>query len=512
MRRLRGWAAYGCAIICGVAVFVSEAEASPQSRALIREGVTAMQAGDAKTAEARFRAALRADPSDSDALVHLAALANRYGNWRAAYNLARSAKALKNNHPDLDFELGWAELETERFQAAITSLERYDAAHPGRALTEELLGRAELALGQIAKAKARFEDVAARDPNLRPNALYYLAQIQSMQGANNDAARTLARLSHESPDSPMNRVLLEKAAQVEPSQPKFWSLTFLGGIGYNDNVIGTDDGVPLPPEITGRASGFWRAALDGSVTVYREQGRRLALGYTLQRDRYLRAGLHQYDVTDHYPHIDASIALTPELAAGLRIGDELTYVGGKKFRESYDGRVSLAWRAHDWAVIEGAVRLQHMDYRQPPPFAVQDRTGDAYGFTVTAYLTPPNRWGIEGYVGWSHGSNDTDGTDFRNDSDVILAGASMPLPWKIDAVLNYSHSFDRYSEVNSFAGPFGNGFNRSDDIDALTLQFTRPIVGPVSAFGRYDYVNNSSNINLYRYEQNVITTGLIARF
>ena len=89
---------------------------------------------------------------------------------------------------------------------------------------------------------------------------------------------------------------------------------------------------------------------------------------------------------------------------------------------------------------------------------------------------------------------------------------SVPLFWQIVADVTYAHTFDRYDNPNSLAGPVGFGFKREDDGDLLGVQLSRPLSDWLTVYVRYDYTHNDSNIPFYKYDQHVISSGLIARF
>ena len=120
---------------------------------------------------------------------------------------------------------------------------------------------------------------------------------------------------------------------------------------------------------------------------------------------------------------------------------------------------------------------------------------------------------LTGAVGYAHTFLDARGSEYQGDRDVISLSLAAPLPWwQIRAELAYSHSFDRYDNPSSFAGPVGFAFARSDDIDTIGLQLTKPIWGAVNAFTRYDFTSSSSNINLFDYTQHVVLGGVLANF
>lgn len=493
-------------------LFSASAEASPQSRELIRQGAEAMQRGDNGGAAALFRRAQAADPADADALAFLAAIANREGRPAEALDLALRAKDMRGDHPDLDFELGWAQINTGAYVAGIASLGRYEAANPGRGLTSELQGRGHLALGRYGQARASFEEAMRRDPRLTDSALFLIAQTEAARGQRAAATTALARMAREQPDSPLTRRVMDTARAAGPeTAAKPWEVTLLTGIGYNNNVIGTGNDVPTPPDISGRASGFGRMGAEGSYTL-RDGRMRLAFRYAFLNDRYFRLSLRKYDTMDHFPRVEWNVRLTPDLAAGLLVGDQYTELAGNAFRNAFIVRPSLSRRLNSWAVLEGSYTASMEHYSRQPLFPVWNRSGDMHTAAATAYLAPQNRFKARGWIGYARTWRETEGTDYSGTSDILRLGVNAPVAWDVVADLTYAHSFDRYYNLNSFAGPSGNAFKRSDDIDTVSLQLTRPLWGPLKVYGRYDYVNDSSNVNIFDFDQHVFIGGLIANF
>jgi len=108
--------------------------------------------------------------------------------------------------------------------------------------------------------------------------------------------------------------------------------------------------------------------------------------------------------------------------------------------------------------------------------------------------------------------NSADGADFDFNSHGVTLGLSHPLPK--DAVIEayYSHSFNDYDNPNSLAGPAGFAFARDDDVDRLTARLLIPITDPVHLHLRFDFIDNDSNIKFFKYDQHVLSAGLVVQF
>jgi tetratricopeptide (TPR) repeat protein len=128
--------------------------ASPASRQLVQEGLAEMQARRFAAALEKFEAAAQADPADARTVYFFQGAAlNRLARHAEAVTRLDRAIQMGSPHPELAFETGWALLRVGRYQDAIVQLEQAERQRPGRGQTSEFLGRAYLALGDLARAE-----------------------------------------------------------------------------------------------------------------------------------------------------------------------------------------------------------------------------------------------------------------------------------------------------------------------------------------------------------------------
>ncbi len=487
------------------------AAASPQSKELTRQGAADLAARQFEGALRKFEAAAQADPNDAEAFFFQGVALNRLGRPIAALQQLDRAAALKYDHPDFGFEVGWSLLGLGRYADAIASLEAYDRARPGRGQTSEFMGRAYLALRQFDKAEAAFQEALRRDPSLKPTVLYSLAVLERRRQNLAASREYLERLGREAPESPLTHTLREQLARTAPPAVRPFSLTLTGGAGYNTNVIALGQGAPLPLDISSKGSGFTRFTLDAAYTWRITPSDTLVLAYGFQADTYFDLG--SFDGRDHLGSVTYARRITDRLAATLRVSDQYSEVGGNGFRNQFAARPAFTYRLTDWAVAEVAYEYALSDYTQPflvPQ--VQDRDATTHTVFLTGYLNVPGTQ-LRGRVGYFHRWNYADGGDYDFRSNGVQVGLSHPLVWQITADLSYTHTFDRYlrntSTAPSASPLLGFGFRRKDDGDALTLFLSRPIADKWRAYARYDFTNNDSNIGFFKFDQHVWSAGLV---
>nr|MDQ5839283.1 tetratricopeptide repeat protein [Acidobacteriota bacterium] len=149
---------------------------SARAAALVSEGASALQRGDATSARASFRKALEADPDCVDAHTYLGVLADRDGDLK----------------------------EAERHFAAAAALAPFDAS------ARNNYGAILVRLGRLQLAAAQFEASLKLDGD-QPNALVNLAQIRFSSGRAEDLRASRELFEHAlgvAPDAEIARALV----------------------------------------------------------------------------------------------------------------------------------------------------------------------------------------------------------------------------------------------------------------------------------------------------------------
>jgi len=484
--------------------------ASPQSAELIRLGWEALQRGKLEDAIVKFEGAVAADPSDPDALFYLGAVLNRDGRPGEALTRLQGARQKGVRHPDRDFEIGWSLLGVGRFAEAVEALERYERLRPGRGKASEFLGRALLGIGRLDEAERKLNEALARDAALKPGVLYYLALVEQERGRPDAARARLEELLREAPDSALAqsvREYFERTAKAAPVT-KPWRISLSTAGGYNSNVIGLADGLPLPDGVSTKRSGFARFSLNTAWdwTLGADDG--LTAEYGFLADVYER--VPSSDLRSHAVSLEAHHRFTPSLVASLRLGDEYTEIQDESFRNQVTVRPALAYRFTGWSAVEAAYSFTTSDYYASTT-PLYNRDANSHSATVTGYFAVPGT-SLQLQLGYFRLWNLAEGRDFDFQTHGFMVGASHPLIWRISAAVQYTRTQDDYDHSNSLAGTYGFEFRRKDTGHALTVQIGRPLLSWLGVFARWDRVETDSNIRFYRFLQNVGSAGLVASF
>jgi Tfp pilus assembly protein PilF len=474
----------------------------------LARGVERLRAGQYEAALVQFEAATEADPNHRRAWFFHGVALNRLGRFAAAdASLARSA-ALGERSGDLYFELGWAALGRGRYEQALHFLEIAEEEQPGRAQTSEFRGRAHYHRGELDQAEVRFEEALRRDPQLAPTVSIYLAAIEDARGDQSAASQRLQRLIDTYPESEIARDLRRRMVGAPPpAEPGPWRVVLSLGVGYDSNVIALSDQLPLPADITSRSSGFITGSLDLAYDWRISRRDLLTLGYSVNGTLY-EGGLSDYHLLDQFGYAQYWRSIDQRFSAGLRISDQFTMLGGRRFRNQVAVQPSIYWRHSERWSTHLAYTFAASDYYITPPIPTLNRDSDAHTIAIAQYIRPGDTELVLRY-GYAYTWNDARGADYDYGAHRLFLGATHPLPLGIRGDISYVHVFEDYRNRHSFTG-FTD--RRDDEMSVLTVYLTRPIRGRASIYARHDYINNRSNIPVFDYDRHITSVGLLWRF
>ena len=500
-----------------VAAAASFAEASEQSKALVREGTNKLKAGDLAEALKLFRAAEQADPKDADALFLQGVVLNRtprdlksiLENPNEAYQKLSRARELGSQNRDLSFEIGWSLLKLQRWAGAIEELEAYEKAHPGRAKTSEFLGRAYMEMGELDRAEKLFNEAIRRDPQVKPTVGVYKMELERRRGNPDKAVEQLRTLLNDSPDSPVSAALRDALGGLQLDDvtvEKAWRLTLTVAGGYNSNVVAVGDSIPLPADISARSSAFGHVSVDFAYDLARSEKESMTVGYFFTANEY-ESGVNSFDLFDHYLYGTYYRKLDPKWTFGFRLSDQYSILGGDSFRNQVGLRPSLLHRLDESWTAEIAYN-HSIDNYMTPTATVSDRDGSSH--TVIGSLgwdIPDTKMRLQAGVFYT--LNDAEGPDYDYDRFGYFTGVHMPLAEKFDLDFIWTRTQDDYDNLNSFSG---FSVVRSDRVDVLSARLTRGLDDRTSLFLQANWIDDDSNVTVFDYTQHVFMGGLIFKF
>lgn len=494
-----------------MALSANAAIAASDSTELVRVGAQAIREGRYEGALKMFQSALEKATKRGERLqAHymMGKAYNRLGKYELALEQLQQSEIVLERLDDAKFELGWAFLGLRMHKKALKSLKAYEQKNPGHAQTSVFIGRAYLGLRKLDEAEKHLKEGVRRNPKLAATAKFYLAMVEYLRGKPELSAGHLQGLIDEHPESPVarsiNRLLQEAREKVSP--PKPWNIFLSIGGGYDDNVLGKNDDLPLPEDITSEDSAVLDLAFHGSYTWRPSDRDFLTVGYRFDADIY-EDKLDDFGLTDQYGYVVHHRKWNDRVTTAFLVADYFTMLDGHSFHNTFSTRPSISFKEADWARTELAYLYSH-ENRLLDTTPVFDLDGHSHSVSLTQFFTLPNRK-TAFRIGYLHTWDDRDSGDYDLRSNRVFAGVRHAFPFKITVDLFYSHAFDRYRELNSFTN-FQE--RRSDDLDYVDFYISRPVNKYLSIYGNFQYTTNDSNIPFFDYERYGATVGFSLLF
>lgn len=494
---------YWLPIVVALAMFrVAPLYANELSRQFIEHGAAELGRGNPAAALVDFQQAKQADPQDGAAHFLAGVALNRLGRHGEALKSLQRAEQLETEFRDLYFELGWAYLFTHQYQHAVDALTHYEKIKPGRAVAQELLGRAFLGLNQDDKAEAAFREALRRDARLAPTCNYYLGAIALRRGEREQATRLLDAVVADQPATAAGRAA-RGLIEAQLADPRRWSFAASVAGGYDSNVVQLDASQPLP-SVTKRHAVFSQVSLATGYDLLRTHADHVNVSYEIAASFY--EGISSFDAIDQRLALRWRHRLNERLALNAALDNRYSRIGGESLSYELTLPLSLDTRLTDWAVLRLSYAFGYAEnFLSVAP--TLDRDGTAHTLGAMLFVQCPPH-GATARVGYAHRWNNTKGSDYDYESDIVSAGVNLPLAWRTALDVSYMRLFERYDNPNSFSG---FTVARRDDIDILRVELSKAIDARWSVWTVFNYVRDDSNLPTFDFERHAWTAGVTFR-
>jgi Tfp pilus assembly protein PilF len=499
------------------------AGANTRSQLLYARGLIPFQAKNWEAAYRLFEQAVRADPSDALATYYRGLTAARLGLWNVALQDVQSAVRLQPDIPRAALDLGIIHFELGQYETAQKWFEEA-ATQPCCGLTSALfLGLTRYRLGDDAGALT-FLRQAQDDPDLGLTARYYSALALLRQGEAAKAQSLLVGLQTDYPASEVGRVAADYLSKVSPRRgvelahkapgARPWSVRADAGFEYDSNVVLAPDDSTIKETrgISDEADGRFRVDLGGRYHFSTGGPVSLMMGYDFSQS--IHFNLTQYDLQGH--------ELRVEVTSPWR-GVELGFTGSYDFY-ALDYRSYLQQGSGiPWVTFfegeRGATRLYYSlgghDYLRTPFEPYLDSLHQAAG--VRQLYSPSRGEGLLS-LGYQLDYDDPvsgDGAEFEYLGHQLEVTYACPVYDWVHLHAGYAFRLDDYQDVNSRTGtdlaPAGTK-RRHDNQHQLALLVEREIVPQWTVGFSYIGVINSSNIDPFEYDRQVVGVKLSYQF
>ena len=498
---------------------ISTAAASPESSALIDDGIVELQRSDWQQALGKFLAASIADPKDAEAQFFQGVALNRLGLHVQALGQLELARKANVTNKDMDFEYGWALLGSNRPGDAVTALSAYKSANPDSAKTSELIGRGELMRGNDAKAEAAFAEAVRLDPKLQSSVDFFKA-AQAASKQDSIAQNELLNAVAENPDggalSTTMKAHLDFVRALRPtSRTKPWEVFGSFAIGRNSNVIALSEGILRPAEITRTDSRYFQLSAGGEYRRSIDVQKAIIFGTVLNRINYRDISGNDTDTISLFARYEQQV--TPKLQAAVATSFTHIRVDGDKAQNTVGISPSFEYRINDVLKVAGFVSSQKINLPSPaarPANLDRDSKRHSAGGSFTIAF-PSLRSDLT--FGASLINNSAVGSDYNYGAHNYSLRGRTKLPWDVTGGLGFIRTDYDFKNLNSLApttppGATAFGFARQDTVTTYSANLSKPINEMFTAYVRASRTNANSNLVFFTYDQKDIQIGVTARF
>lgn len=515
-RRITIAAAIG-SLLVGYAA--TSAQASPRSSALIDQGLVELQKSQWDAALRKFLSASAADASDSEAQFFQGVALNRMGLHREALGQIKLARKGGVSNSDLNFEYGWALLGAGEFEDALEALNAYKADNPKSGKTAELIGRAQLALGEDKKAEASFAEAVRLDPNLQASVDFFRATKADASGDAVEREELLTAVAGNRQNGPLSRTMrqhLELLRAITPvTKPKPWVVFGSFAIGRNSNVIALSEDIATPADITRTDSRYVDITAGGQYRKAIAADNAVTVGAVLNHREYRDITGNDTDTINLFARYDQKI--TPRLLGALTATFGHVRVDGDKKQNTVGITPTLQYQVNKVLRVDGFVSSQKINLPAPSVTpAILDRDSKLHSAGGNVTIAFPSAQ-TDVTFGAALLNNSAAGSDYDYNAHRFSLGVRTQLPWEIVAGAGVTRTSYDYKNLNSLApttppGATAFGFKRKDAITTFNLDVSRPINETVTAYARASRTNANSNLAVFNYDQKDIQIGVTARF
>lgn len=450
------------------------------------------------------------------------------GKWSEADTLYQEITQKFPDRPEAWFFYGQSLLGRKRFQEAIEPLEKSRSLAPKVSRLYLLLIQCYIETGQMDKAQERLAQLKEIKPE-SGDVDYWQGKIHTSQSDWPKAVeyfqtalkkktqyRTESRLGLAASYLQMGekekskRYFDEGIAEAKTvlvglegrRTPRRWDLS-VGSHGfYTSNVLGIDDKTPRLDELPSRGDFGVAWYLDGGVKAIQSEWFDLQARYSYFEDLHLEA--------ESVNFLSNAITLQPRIHHDRwyiesDLGWQHDMLGGDPFRHAFIARPAAGYQWDNLSVRSG-YGWSDSSYHRAPLNRDQDRDNTRHTWFTDAFYFP-RKFGIHVITaGMDVGTEDNKGADYDHNFFQVRLGFRTVPYHKFRFGAWTSAGKRNYEDANSLA-PVAYSMKRHSTSFSLGTEISRSITRGLTAFTRYNYGREYSNINVFESTSHTVSLG-----
>ncbi|MCG6553951.1 MAG: surface lipoprotein assembly modifier, partial [Candidatus Magnetominusculus sp. LBB02] len=350
-----------------------------------------------------------------------------------------------------------------------------------------------------------FNKAKELDLSLAQSVNYQLAAAYSKERQFANAKTALEAVIEADPASDMASFAKEyqKAVEDNIANNRQWRFTLGIAYRFDDNVLlKPEDGIP-GIDISGQRDS---AIINTFRIDYQPNlGSKWFLNaqYNLISNLYFRNDTHNLLIQ--------SLTLNPgynlkDAAISLPITYNYALLKGSAYMGLLSLRPTANWMFEKSHIAQGFIGYERRDMLGALLDPDENRTGNRYlGGLGYVYILSEGKGMLN--FRYEYSQDITEGQNWANVGNKLSAGATMPLAADIYGILNFESFFQNYKYDHTVFG-----FKRIDDTYTGTVGVVWQAANFMDVNLQYMHTTAYSNIFLYKYNRNMVTTGVEFRF
>ncbi len=491
-------------------------EQADRGRVLADRARTLAEDGRCDEASGDLAAARADSPDDASVALLQGQCLIATGDFVGASQVLAEAKQLDPQLPDVDLYHGVALYHMGDYANAWASLQaaKGNVTPVGMPDYELYTGLLQLERGEFREGALALERARAIDPDqVDPVASFYAGVAWQSLGEHQLARDNLRRtIDIDGKDGLWGKRAAELLRGESIGDRAFFGASL--GIEYDSNVTLRSQAVVLPDAISDESDGriVWSAY--GGAELFRSNGWSGGIAASYSGN----AHFHLEQFNTHYPvgtvWLDRDLTTYSFLRARYDIGYAwldfdpyvLTQTGALEWHRNWgkwgNTEVAALWEWYEF--------LFNVDLLSPDPVQARerDRSGTGVGGALRHRIDLPGlrndvirRFELNG--SYTYRRYWAKGEDWDYNLHELRLGFDSLWPWKIEFDVWGSAGFNPFDNVSTYS-PAGFGDRRKDFIGQVHSEIERPIYDWLSVSGRYWYIRNESNVEVFDYSRHVV--------
>jgi len=459
-------------------------------RAYFDLGVFAYEDGDYDAALSNFKTALKLSPKNALYIQYLGKTYLKQKKYKLAQTSLLQAESLQPDLSELQYDIGLLYYYLNQYSKAVDRFEKVYAHHPNNVLSAYFAGVCFFQMKQYQKAIPYFLVSAQKCVTIKDKSHYYAGMCYQYSGDSLNAIKMFEYVKGQAGHLASQAQRWLSAIESQVRHQKKWSISWIGGLRYDDNVI------LASPDEDQDTDAFHSSNLL-SMKYEWLQHKHYSTGFQLTYFQTVFDKRSDYDssinIMDVYFHL-----MTDEISLKIAYRPWYCWFNDESYQARHQFKLNTSWKIDNnfYGTID--YTFSRNNY-----FLDQTRDGHTHDLTTDlTYQVTPYHISITG------GMDISDNSASRDDAQYEQIGVHFNGIWQVNAIFAI-HSTLSYQTRNYERVMISSTDNRKDTRYFAEIGMSQNIYKDwISIYADLTYTKRDANFHLYDYRKHTAEAGI----